>query len=357
MDDKQERTDEPARQKAGGPAPNDVFADTDEDQIWPANGRRLTLHVGVSVRERRIDKYLHGRFRNLSRNYIQDAIKSGSVKVNGKPVKPSFKLTHGDAIEFVVPEPPKNDIPPDEIPLNIIYEDSDVIVLNKQANIIIHPTRGNVHGTLVNALAFYSNQLSSGLGEFRPGIVHRLDKNTTGVMVVAKNNIAQWKIAKQFELRHVKKTYLTIVHGTPDLTADRIKAPLGVHPQIRAKHAIRPEVGKESITFYEVLEAFRGYSFLKMMPHTGRTHQIRVHLSWIKHPIVADEMYGGKLVYRWQLADEAPAAEDPIISRYALHAACLEFKHPTSGEAMKFEAPLPQDMQNLLDMLRKYRRI
>lgn len=316
----------------------------------------LTLHVGNSIKERRLDKYLHGRFSDLSRRFIQDAIKAGFVQVNGKIAKPSFKLSPGDKIDMTLPEPPSKDILPEDIPLNIIYEDSCLIVLNKQPGMLVHPARGNTHGTLVNALAFYSDKLSSGLGEFRPGIVHRLDKNTTGVMVVAKDDTTQWKIAKQFERRQVKKTYLAIVHGTPELTADRIKVPLGIHPRIREKYAIRPEAGKEAITFYEVLESFRGFSLLEMTPKTGRTHQIRVHLSYIKHPIVADDMYGGRLVYPWQLADAEPAVQQPVISRVALHAHTLEFKHPKTEEVVKFEAPLPQDMQNLLDMLRKYRK-
>ena len=175
--------------------------------------------------------------------------------------------------------------------------------------------------------------------------------------VVAKNDTTQWKIAKQFERRQIKKTYLAIVHGTPELTADCISAPLGVHPRIREKYAIRPEIGKEAITFYEVLESFRGFSLLRLNPKTGRTHQIRVHLSYIKHPIVSDDMYGGKLIYPWQLQDSEPAAQDPVITRCALHASTLEFKHPTTDEMLKFEAPLPRDMQNLLDMLRKYRKV
>jgi len=316
----------------------------------------LTLHVGVSIKERRLDKYLHGRFKDLSRRFIQDAIKSGNVRVNGKTVKPSFKLSHGDKIDLTLPEPPSNEIPPENIPLNIIYEDSDLIVINKPADMIVHPARGNTHGTLVNALAYYCEQLSSGLGPYRPGIVHRLDKDTTGVMVATKNDIAQWKVARQFERRAVKKTYLAIVHGTPQLSADRVSAPLGIHPRIRERYAIRPEIGKEAITFYEVLEEFRGFSLLRLMPRTGRTHQIRVHLSYMKHPIVADDMYGGRLVYQWQLADAEPVPQEPIINRLALHAWTLEFKHPTTGEMMKFEAPLPGDMQNLLDMLRKYRK-
>jgi len=317
----------------------------------------LTLHVGNSIKERRVDKYLHNRFSNLSRRLIQDAIRAGSVKVNGKIAKPSFKLSPGDNIDLTLPEPPGKEILPEDIPLNIIYEDSCLIILNKQPGMLVHPARGNTHGTLVNALVFYSDKLSSGLGEFRPGIVHRLDKNTTGVMVVAKDDTTQWKIARQFEHRQVKKNYLAIVHGTPELTADRIKVPLGIHPRTREKYAIRPQGGKEAITFYEVLESFRGFSLLKLTPRTGRTHQIRVHLSYIKHPIVADDMYGGGFVYPWQLADTEPAVQQPAISRVALHAHTLEFKHPKTDEMVKFEAPLPEDMQNLLDMLRKYRKI
>jgi len=330
--------------------------DTENEPLTGSTELAEVLHVGNSIKERRLDKYLHGRFSNLSRRFLQDAIKAGFVQVNGKPTKPSFKLSPGDKIALALPEPPSKEILPEDIPLNIIYEDSCLIVLNKQPDILVHPARGNTHGTLVNALAFYSDKLSSGLGEFRPGIVHRLDKNTTGVMVVAKDDTTQWRVAKQFERRQVKKNYLAIVHGTPELTADRIKVPLGVHPRIREKYAIRPEAGKEAITFYEVLESFRGFSLLRLTPKTGRTHQIRVHLSYIKHPIVADDMYGGGLVYPWQLADTEPAVQQPVISRVALHAHTLEFKHPKTDEMVKFEAPLPEDMQNLLDMLRKYRK-
>ena len=176
-------------------------------------------------------------------------------------------------------------------------------------------------------------------------------------MVVTKNDTAQWKIAKQFENRQTKKTYLAIVHGCPELTADRINAKLGVHPRKRERYAVRPETGKEAITFYQVLEEFRGYALLEINIKTGRTHQIRVHLSHIKHPVVADDMYGGKPVYPWQLQDAEPAAQDPVINRVALHAHTLEFKHPTTEKMVKFAATLPEDMQNLLNMLREYRKI
>lgn len=317
----------------------------------------LVLRVGSSLKERRLDKYLHGRFSNFSRSLIQDVIKAGGVKVNGKCPRQSYKLKPGDQIEVTFPEIPSKEIIPEEIPISIIYEDDDIIILNKQADMVVHPARSNTHGTLVNALVYYFDKLSDGLGELRPGIVHRLDKNTTGVMVVAKNNIAQWRIARQFEQRVVSKRYLAIVHGTPELTADRINAPLGIHPREREKYAVLSETGKESITFYEVLEEFRGYSLLKLKPKTGRTHQIRVHLSHIKHPIVGDETYGGKLVYPWQLADTEPATQEPVISRCALHAWTLEFKHPTTEKMVKFEAPLPQDMQTMLDELRKHRKV
>ena len=177
---------------------NEFPESNDQSEVIPENltaGTPLTLHVGVGIHERRIDKYLHGRFRNLSRRFLQDAIRAGAVKVNGQPVKCSFQLSHRDIVEMVMPEPPSRTIVPEEIPLNVIYEDDDLIILNKSADMIVHPARGNTHGTLVNALKHYSDHLSSGLGEFRPGIVHRLDRDTTGVMIITKHEAAQWKIA------------------------------------------------------------------------------------------------------------------------------------------------------------------
>jgi 23S rRNA pseudouridine1911/1915/1917 synthase len=297
---------------------------------------------------------------------LQEVIKAGGVKVNGQPAKSSLKLNPDDLIEITLPQLPSREIPPEDIPLNIIHEDNDIIVINKPADIIVHPARGNTHGTIANALAFHlasaqvdedlDAKFPDALGEFRPGIVHRLDRNTTGVMILAKNDVAQWKIAKQFHDRQVEKSYLAIVHGTPDLTRDRVNAPLGIHPKIRERYSIRPETGKEAITFYEVLESFRGFSLLKLSPKTGRTHQIRVHLSYIKHPVVADDMYGGKPVYPWQIKNAEPAPEDPIISRCALHAWTIAFTHPTTKKIVRFEAPLPDDMQHLLDLLRKFRK-
>ena len=327
----------------------------DPDFKLDETGGPLVLRVGSAIKERRIDKYLQGRFSQFSRRFMQEVIRRGHVTIQGKAVKPSYKLSPGEVIELVLPEPEPKEIAPEDIPLDIIFEDQDIVVLNKPTDIIVHPARANKSGTLVNALAFHCEKLSSGLGEFRPGIVHRLDRNTTGVMVATKNDQAQWKIAKQFEDRQVEKTYLAIVHGTPQLTADRINAPLGVHPRIREKYAVRPDTGKASTTLYEVLAAFQGFSLLKLTPKTGRTHQIRVHLSHLKHPIIADDMYGGKLVYPWQLQNAEPVIQEPVISRCALHAWTLAFTHPTTEQVVEFEAPLPADMQAALDMLREYR--
>lgn len=317
----------------------------------------VTLEVGDSIKFRRLDKYLHGRFSNYSRVMVQEVIKAGGVTVNGRPAKPSLQLNPGDKIELTLPELPSKEITPEDIPLDVIYEDKDLVIINKQANMIVHPARGNTHGTLVNALAFHFSKLSSGFAEFRPGIVHRLDRNTTGVIIVAKSDVAQWKVAKQFHDRTIKKTYLAIAHGTPELTADRIKAPLGVHPKFREKYAIRPGSGKEAVTIYKVLEEFRGFSLIELSPLTGRTHQIRVHLSHIKHPIVGDDMYGGKIVYPWQLENAEPRPEDPVISRCALHAFAIEFAHPSTNQRVRFEAPLPPDMSTMLEMLRKHRTV
>jgi 23S rRNA pseudouridine1911/1915/1917 synthase len=263
----------------------------------------------------------------------------------------------GDEIDLILPARELRELTPENIPINLLYEDDDILVLNKQPDLIVHPARGYKNGTLVNALVYHFQNLSSCPDDIRPGIVHRLDRNTTGCLVVAKNDTAHWKLSRQFADRTTKKTYIALVHGMPELDADCINQPLGIHPTIREKYAIRPDVGKEAITFYEVLERFRGYSLVKLDLKTGRTHQIRIHLSWLKHPIVADDMYGGKVVYPWQIENRDAVAEEPLMARCALHAWRLELNHPITNERLKFEAPLPDDMQNLLDALREFRKM
>ena len=331
--------------------------DNQESFVESEGAEHLTLRVGNNITQRRLDKYLQGRLSQFSRTTIQKLIKEQGVTVNRDYAKPSTKLSPGDVVDLILPPPEIKEIIPENIPLNIIYEDEDIIVINKQANLIVHPARGYKKGTLVNALVYHSKQLSKGSEEFRPGIVHRLDRNTTGVLVIAKNDTAHWRLARQFEKRLTKKHYLAIVHGTPELSADCINKPLAVHPVIRERFAVRPEIGKEAITYYEVIEKFRGYSLLKLDIRTGRTHQIRVHMSYMKHPIVGDEMYGGKIVYRWQIEDKEARPEEPLLARPALHAWQLEIAHPQTQKRMIFEAPLPDDFQQILEELRKFRKI
>lgn len=338
---------------------NDEIIDLDhnptDQEAEELAGRHLRFKVGVNLKFNRLDKYLCGRFSCFSRTRLQKLIKEQGVNVNERPAKPSHKLQPADVIDLVLPPKEVRELIPEDIPINLLYEDDDMLVLNKQPNMIVHPARGYKHGTLVNGLVYHFQQLSSCPDDIRPGIVHRLDRNTTGCLAVAKSDTAHWKLSRQFAERTTKKTYIAIVHGSSELDADCINQPLGVHPTIREKYAIRPDIGKEAVTIYEVLERFRGYSLVQLDLKTGRTHQIRVHLNYIKNPIVADDMYGGKVVYPWQIEDRESAPEEPLMARCALHAWKLEINHPVTNERLHFEAPLPDDMQNLLDRLRQYR--
>ncbi|MBN1436250.1 MAG: RluA family pseudouridine synthase [Sedimentisphaerales bacterium] len=345
-----------------------------EDPSSPANegvyevdddgAQHAYLIIKRLLPNRRIDKYIKHRFPDFSRNVIQGLIKEEAVTVNGKKTKASYNLNPGDRVDLVLPPPPTNEIPPEEIPLNILYEDDHMIALNKQPYLVVHPARGNRGGTLVNGLVYYSDSLSTINGSFRPGIVHRLDRNTTGVIVVAKTDTAHWRLAHQFEYRQTQKTYVAVVHGTMELDSDVIDVPLGRHPRVREKYAARPDSGKEATTLYEVEKQYQGYALLRLKPKTGRTHQLRVHLSISKHPIVADTMYGGKQMTLSQLSNGQPVdpalagnlgPDDIVIDRQALHAASLEINHPISAKPMHFEAPLPPDMQRLVDLLDTYR--
>ncbi|MCF7954963.1 MAG: RluA family pseudouridine synthase [Phycisphaerae bacterium] len=319
-------------------------------------GEHFIITVGPTVKKKRLDIYLQSRFSRFSRSHIQTLIKEQGVNVNGLAAKASTKLSAGDKVDLIVPAPKSNELIAEDIPINVIYEDDDMIVLNKQADIIVHPARGNKSGTLVNGLVYYANQLSSINGHFRPGIVHRLDRNTTGVMVVAKNDPAHWQLAKQFADRTTQKTYIAVIHGVPQLTADCIDQPIGTNTSFRERMAVNME-GKHAVSFYKVLEEFRGYCVVELSPKTGRTHQLRVHMQYIKHPIVADDMYGGKVIYNWQVEDRPAAPEEPLINRTALHAWKLELDHPTTGKRMLFTADLPDDIQHLINNLREHRKI
>jgi 23S rRNA pseudouridine1911/1915/1917 synthase len=327
-----------------------------EDETEELAGEQLCFRVGSNIKLRRLDQYLSGRFSHFSRTHLQTLIKEQGVNVNGRPAKPSHKLSPGDQIDLILPPRELRELIPENIPLSILYEDEDLIVINKQADLIVHPARGYKSGTLVNALVYhFKNTLSAGTADFRPGIVHRLDRHTTGVIIAAKNDTAHWKLSRQFAQRTTKKTYIAIVHGMPELDADCIDLPLGVHPIFHERYAVRPDIGKAAITLYRVIERFRGYSLLELDLKTGRTHQIRVHLSYLKHPIVADDLYGGRIVYPWQVEDRPSAAEEPLMARPALHAWKLEIEHPATRKRILFTAPLPKDMQGFLEALRKFR--
>ncbi len=334
---------------------------TDED-----GARHVILNIRKTLANRRIDSYLAHRFPDFSRNIIQNLVKEGAVTVNGKKTKNSYKLVAEDVIDITLPPPPNNELPGEEIPLDILYEDDHIIMLNKQADLIVHPSRGHKSGTLVNGLIYYSNSLSQVNGDFRPGIVHRLDRNTTGIITIAKTDTAHWRIAHQFEHRLTKKAYVAVVQGNIELDADVIDKPMDRHPKVREKFAVCTETGKPAVTTYQVLRRYQGYTLLKLMPKTGRTHQLRVHCSYIKHPIVADDVYGGKPVTLEQIVGYKPMPvegepgygmlpTDPIITRQALHAMELTFRHPATGESVTFTAPLKPDMQLLIDLLEKYR--
>jgi 23S rRNA pseudouridine1911/1915/1917 synthase len=307
---------------------------------------------------RRLDKYLHGRFPRMSRTLIQRLIRHGAITVNGQPTKPSYEPDGGDIVQVLVPPPEPNDIIPEPIPLDIIYEDEHILAINKQTGIICHPARSTQTGTLANGLAHYAESLSHGDDPFRPGIVHRLDKNTTGVMLVAKTDEAHWRLSLQFERRTVHKTYLGVVEGEPELDADVINAPLSAHDRIKDKYIVpglrhRPELFKEAVTQYEVAERFHGFALMHLHPKTGRTHQLRVHMSYIGHPMLGDTFYGGHLFSERDLTGSG--SEDPIIAYQALHAFRIQFRHPISEEMMEIEAPPNPTLQRIIDVLRRHR--
>ena len=324
----------------------------DEDQA-----ERVRIHVRRKLPGRRLDKYLHGRFPRLSRTSIQRLIKQGAVTVNGEGAKASYEMAGGDVIELLVPPPEPREVLAENIPLNIVYEDEFLLALNKPTGIICHPARGDQTGTLANALVYYANELSHGEDPFRPGIVNSLDKNTTGIMLVAKTDEAHWRLALQFERRTVQKTYIAIVHGNPQLDGDTIDAPIGIHPVVREKFAVmvrenKIDLAKNAVTHYEVAERYRSYALVRLSPKTGRTHQLRVHMSHIGHPIVGDTMYGGRVISEYDLTGDPQASVEPLFPHQALHAWKIRFRHPIHEQSMELEAPFPPPFRQAVTLLR-----
>ncbi len=349
------------------------MADTDDDTPIETDAAEESdvEHFSWRVSKnltRRIDQYLVDRVGYLSRAGVQRLLDEGLVKVNGKvATKASYRPRDGDQIEMVAPPKPVSELVPEPIPLDIVYEDEHFLALNKQAGLMVHPARGRWTGTLVNGLVFHGQKWSTVNGNWRPGILHRLDRNTTGIMLVAKSDEAHWRLARQFENRTIQKTYLAVCHGTPQLLADLIDMPIGRDRYVREKQAVRKveNGGKPAVTLYEVQEIFQPppaatlehgsfpadrrhpapperFCFLKLSPKTGRTHQLRVHMSHKGHPMVGDTMYGGRVFQH----------EDWRFERQALHAYEITFVHPGTLETMTLKAPLPPDMTRLLDLLR-----
>ncbi|EAX48623.1 pseudouridine synthase, RluA family [Thermosinus carboxydivorans Nor1] len=289
---------------------------------------------------KRLDLFLVERLPELSRTHIQRIIAAGEVTVNGKAGKANYKLAPADYVTIRLPEPKPAEIKAEAISLDILYEDEDIIVINKPRGMVVHPAAGNYEGTLVNALLRHCDRLSGINGVSRPGIVHRLDKDTSGVMMVAKTDRAHLDLARQIKERTAGRKYVAIVHGNIKENQGIINAPIGRHPTDRKKMAVVFTNSKEAITTFQVLERFGDYTLVECRLFTGRTHQIRVHMAYIGHPVVGDPKYG-------------PGRQRFAIMGQALHAAELTFQHPVTGERMSFTVPLPDDMRAILEELRR----
>lgn len=291
----------------------------------------------------RLDVFLVRQEPELSRAHIQKIIAAGDVLVDGKVRKANFKLKAGASVSFTMPEAAPIEVKPEDIPLDILYEDGDIIVVNKVRGMVVHPAAGVSSGTLVNALLYHCHDLSGINGEIRPGIVHRLDKDTSGVMVAAKNDRAHLDLAEQISAKSAHRSYLAVVHGNIKEEAGIIKGDIGRHPTDRKRMAIVQDNGKPAVTHFKVLERFGDYTLVECRLETGRTHQIRVHMTSIGHPLVNDPKYGSR---------KTPFG----IKGQALHSRQLTLKHPATGEEMTFEAPLPEDMKKILAALRNRRK-
>ena len=289
----------------------------------------------------RIDKFLNEQMADISRSYIQKLIKDDLVTVDLRPVKANYKVKEGDRVEVTFPEPVSLDIEPENIPLDIIYEDEDVLLVNKPKDMVVHPSAGHMDGTLVNALLYHcKDSLSSINGVMRPGIVHRIDKDTTGLLIICKNDKAHNCIAEQLKVHSITRRYHAIVWNNLSEDEGKIDAPIGRHPIDRKRMAVNYKNGKSAVTHYKVLERFGKYTYIECTLETGRTHQIRVHMTSIGHPLIGDTVYG---------SDRQPFKTQGQV----LHAKVFGFVHPTTGKYMEFETPLPEYFEAILEKLRK----
>jgi 23S rRNA pseudouridine1911/1915/1917 synthase len=341
-----------------------MSSDDDQEVIASQDSPLTTfeLQVDDATSDQRIDLFLSLRCDGYSRMFLRGLIHQGLVTVDGRVVKPAFKVFPGQVVRAMLPPPPTDGPIPENIPLDILYEDEHLVAINKVAGMVVHPAKGHWKGTLTSALAHHFQRLSDVGGPTRPGIVHRLDRETSGVIVIAKSNEVHFKLSAQFEAREVHKEYRTIVVGQIDRDRDWIRQPIGYHPYQREKMAIRAghESSREAETFFEVIERFAGYAYLRVLPKTGRTHQIRVHLAHVGICVLCDRLYAGHArATRGQLlrlqARGLPLQaidEETIIERQALHAYRLELSHPITKQPLQFEAPLPPDLVRTLEVLR-----
>lgn len=330
------------------PSANDADADSPERAL-----EKIHILVPPKQSKERIDVYLTHQIQNATRSKVRAAIDAGFVLVNGKKIKASHPIAPGENIEITLPRPPRSDAQPENIPLEIVYEDAQLLIVNKQAGMVTHPAFSNYSGTLVNALLHHCNTLSKVNSEIRPGIVHRLDKDTSGLMVVAKNDVAHHHLAKQFSRRTIEREYWAIVWGTFEKRKGTIDAALGRSKKDRKKVAVAAG-GKAAVTDYEVLKDFEYLSLIRLKLRTGRTHQIRVHLAHIGHPVFGDPTYGGRShVWGGREGKKAQQALNllKLINRQALHAKTIGFVHPETKELVKFDSELPADMQEVLQRL------
>jgi len=309
----------------------------------------------------RVDKYLFNKLENISRNKIQNAARAGNILINSISVKPNYKVKPNDIISIVLPHPPQEfEIIPENIPINIIYEDNSVMVVNKSPGMVVHPGHGHYTGTLVNALAYHLKDLPLyESGEIRPGLVHRIDKDTSGIIVIAKTEIALNILAKQFFNHTVERTYNALVWGNLDKDEDKISGYIGRNRKDRMKMQVFPDedYGKHAVTHYKILERLGYVNFIECKLETGRTHQIRVHMEHIKHPLFNDERYGGNRILKgttFTKYNQFVRNCFKLLPRHALHAKSLGFKHPGTGKQMYFDSPLPDDMMHVIDKWRGY---
>lgn len=320
------------------------------------SGEPVEIVVSPEDAGSRLDAYLAGKFATYSRVHLRKVINAAAVKVNGRREKASHRLRAGDRVSVFLPELPRARPAPEDVPLEILYEDESLVAVNKPPGMVVHPAKGNWRGTLVSALEFHFQQLSTIGGPGRPGIVHRLDRDTSGVIIVAKTDLAHMRLARQFESRTIEKEYFAIVVGELDRDRDWIDQPIGLHPQHRDKMAIRRDSAESRAaqSFFEVVERFRGFASLKILPKTGRTHQIRVHLASIGCPVLCDKQYGGRSqISVGEVRGDADASV--LLDRQALHARRIRFTHPRTLEPLEIEAPLPDDLVRVLAGLREFR--